>query len=413
MTQIPLGINAYKRQYARSPEVRLVNRFLEQDPTNLRQPVSLLARPGSSIFRSVGAAAHRGKFTQAGFFNGDLFVVAGSALSRVTVDGVLTAITGEILGTGNVDFAHMVGPGYAYLFIADGLLLQVYAGGSRATGILTVSATTPPNIAAQVIEIEGTYYTWGASVAGPDAGTSGNPWVALLGANDAESLVNMEKLINFSGIRGVTYSANLGGPSTVVTALAGALTLTITAISEGTDANAFTTTIFSGADMSWGDTTLNGGGVHALSGVEVPDGVGAASVASLSSFVLVAQSRSDRMYFLRPGEIVIDPLDFVTAESQPDDIVNLVSVGDLVWALGESTSEAWYATGDAVAPFAPMQGRVFTRGVIEGTAVHVKDNVVLVGADMVVYSIGGGIQRISDHGIEERIRTQLHREQAA
>lgn len=413
MAQVPLGLDAYKREYAGAPEVRLVNRFLEKDPTNLRgQPISLIARPGSDVFQGVGSAIHRGKFSQAGFLDSDLFVVAGSELWRVDVDGNAQQIAGEILGTGNVDFAHMVGPGYEYLFIADGLLLQVYTGGTHATGTLTLTPDTPPDIVAQVIKIGSVHYSWGDPT-DPADGSLATPWLAALGADDEESLLNMEKMINFSGIRGTTYSDTLGGPSATVTALSTALTLVVTAKSDGTDGNAITTTVESGSDLAWGAAMLAGGGTHALSGVEVPDGVGAASVAPIASHVLVAQSFSDRMYYILPGELTIDPLNFVTAESQPDDIVNLVAAGDLVWALGESTSEAWYATGDPDVPFAPMQGRVFTRGVIEGTAVQVKDNIVLVGADMIVYSIGGGIERISHHGIEERIRTQLHRELAA
>ena len=188
--------------------------------------------------------------------------------------------------------------------------------------------------------------------------------------------------------------------------------LSLEAVTAKTDlaaGNSIVTTE-TGANMSWGAGTLTGGGTHALSGVSVPDGLPPVSVATLKSYILVAIGRSDRFYWINPGAVVIDPLSFATAESQPDDVLDVTVIGDTAWFIGEGSTEVWYATGSSVTPFAPVDGRVYDRGAIDGTVVNIKGTVFLVGQDNIVYAIGGGAQRVSNHGVEEVIRTALEAE---
>lgn len=72
---------------------------------------------------------------------------------------------------------------------------------------------------------------------------------------------------------------------------------------------------------------------------------------------------------------------------------------------------SWYGTNDNNNPLAPMEGRTVARGAVAGTSINVKDSVILVGDDGVVYNSGASLTRISTHGIEERIRVQLRRKQ--
>ena len=158
--------------------------------------------------------------------------------------------------------------------------------------------------------------------------------------------------------------------------------------------------------------------MHALHGIMMPDGVGAKAVCSLKGYCLVAVAASQQFYWIEPGEVTIDPLNFANKESSPDNIQDIVRVGDNALIVGESSTESWYATGQLDAPFAPVAGRVYNRGALDGTVVVVKDSVILVGDDGVVYQIGYssgggadyGVSRISNHGIEERIRRQVRRE---
>lgn len=141
------------------------------------------------------------------------------------------------------------------------------------------------------------------------------------------------------------------------------------------------------------------------------------ALASLSGFVLISVADSQKLYWLEPGTTTIDPLNFASKESAPDVILDMLTVGDNTLIMGNGSTENWYATGDFNAPFAPVEGRVYQRGVTEGTPVLVDGSTALVGNDGVVYLIGEGaeggygVQRISTNGIEERVRTQLRREQ--
>jgi hypothetical protein len=91
-----------------------------------------------------------------------------------------------------------------------------------------------------------------------------------------------------------------------------------------------------------------------------------------------------------------------------------------VGIIGEKSFENWYATGNSLSPFAPIEGRVYARGALTGTATVIDQSIFIVGDDGRVYSIGSqsgdttdagwGVARISDNGIEERIRKQTRRE---
>jgi hypothetical protein len=221
MVTVPLGLSPYKRAFAGAPEVKLVNRFLEKSPTNQKEHVALIARPGTNSLVQVTPGLIRSSYAKNGLFGGDLFIVSGNNLYRYTTAGVLSQITGTINGTGFTYAAWMKGIGYEFLFISDGTALQYFT--THAMGTLTLAAGQ--HITNQIINLNGVYYTWGASVdANSPAGTAGNPWIALLdaGGDDYQSLANMALTINGAGIAGSDYSTNLTGPSTSVTAVASA-----------------------------------------------------------------------------------------------------------------------------------------------------------------------------------------------
>jgi hypothetical protein len=54
-----------------------------------------------------------------------------------------------------------------------------------------------------------------------------------------------------------------------------------------------------------------------------------------------------------------------------------------------------------------MQGVVYDRGAWEGTAIQVKDSMIIVDNEGAVFQIRGGIKRISRPDIEERIREAI------
>lgn len=414
MAKIPLGRGAFKRTSAADPEIRLVNRFFEKNPTNTVDQVALVGRFGTTGVDTFTGGINRGNYSKKGIFDTDLFVVAGANLWRKAMDGTKTQITGTIYGDGHPYVAWAKGAGYERLFISDGLLLQYYDGGSVATGIITLTPASPPDIGSQVINIGTAYYSWHATDVDNNAptGTSTHPWLAKKGVNDAASLANMANLIKYAGVPGVDFSSDLPGPSLEYTADSDATHLNITSLSSFADANSIATTVLSGSHLAWGSATLTGAGTHALVQVETPDGAAPKALAALSEHILVSIGGTRRFYWILPGEVIIDPLDFAEKESQPDPIVDLVTLGDQTLITGAGSSEWWYATGDSDAPFAPIKGNAFSRGTLDGTAVAVGDNaLILVGDDNVVYEVSGaGVKPISDYDMSERIRRQVRRE---
>ena len=434
MTTIPLGTNAYRRTYAGEPELKLVNRFMEQNPTNLREKIALLARPGTVSLANVGASANRGCAAFPGLFNGDLFVVFGSTLYRINAAGTVTTITGILADNGVCFFTWMKGIGYQFLFISDGSTLWYYT--TLAMGTLTTvpqtsggeptPSITDIEVGGPVIEISGVYYAWSAHVDdnGPN-GTSAHPWRALLGTTtpdangltgDASSLSEMTLMLNFSGISGYDFSTAFVGPDANVTATSTANTLVLTALADLAAGNSVTTVVAFGTTVAFGHATLTGGGNQALQAVTgMGGGEAPGSLTALSSNVLVAVGGTQKFYWILPAETTIDPLNFASKESNPDNIVEMTTIGDQALISGAGSTENWYATGNFSAPFAPIEGRVYRRGCLLGSAVAVKDSLCMIGDDGIVYAIGYtwgdtsqyGVHRISTNGIEERIRTEL------
>jgi hypothetical protein len=228
-----------------------------------------------------------------------------------------------------------------------------------------------------------------------------------------------------SGTPGVDYSSTIGGANTQVTAasdgLNPAVKVTFSSIAKTTAANSITFAVTGGTALNASGTgTLVNGGINALIGCTIPGGLTPISITQVSSYLLVAISNSQQFYWVNPGDTTINALNFASKESSPDNILCMRAVGDQVLIMGEKSTENWYATGNSQAPFAPIEGRVYARGVVPGTPVVVDDGIILVGEDGRVYNIGYaygdntdaqfGVNRISNNGIEERIRYQLRRE---
>jgi hypothetical protein len=411
MTDLPLGKQSYERLYGRMPEIKLVNRFFETNPTNRVEGVALLTRPGTRFQKQVGSGRIRKIFWQDGAFGNDLFVVAGTSLYRYDPEAdTVEQILGTIQGDGTPDMAVVVGPGFEHLFIADGLLLQVYTGTGFATGTLTLGLVTGgPNITTQTVRIGSVYYQWtsGSVDTGTPDGSSGAPFLVATGGDDTASLENLASAINADGTPGTTYSTALTGQNTIVSAVAEPLSVEVTSRTTASSNNSVATTV-TGSALSWDNSTLSGAGVETLIGVAMPDGRGASQVTSLNGFALVTETNAQRVYFVRPGEITIEANDFFAAEDESDEIVTIRQVGDSVAILGQNSIEFWYATGDTTPgadTFLPVSGRVFSLGVLPGSVVRIRDVIMFVGNDDKVYALSGQPEPLQpNHGISERIR---------
>jgi hypothetical protein len=406
----------FKRSVADAADLILRNRYFEENPALSDDGSALLARPGLKYFTTVGSGPIRGLHSEPGAFSGDLFVASGDELYRVNYNGqallLLSNMNDPDVGVVNMAITQAIGAEPEHLFIADGRNLWVYEGATAtATNTLLASGAVANGDQVRIGDI---YYQFtNASVdAGAPAGTAGNPWLVALGASTAEALENLFQAINGSGTAGTDYSTSLAAHNQVTAIAFSPTTVVVEAAVPGVQGNSIVTTE-TGANLAWtGGGALAGGVGGSVTVVATPDDVGIFDVVTIASYVICIPVQVDefigRFYWIEPGEITIDPLDFATAESYPDRVMGVRRFGDQFWLPGERSTEVWYATGDPSAPMQRLQGVVFDRGTWEGTAVAIKETLIVVDGDGGVFAIRGGApQRVSTPGIEEQIRKAI------
>jgi len=184
------------------------------------------------------------------------------------------------------------------------------------------------------------------------------------------------------------------------TAATGSL-VDVGSVGNGPDARIVVTALKTGI-LSAGAFYLFDGAT--VTNIPVPDGAFVTDIDQINGYFLLLLP-SGRFYWLVPGETVIDPLNFATAESSNDSAYAIRQVGEEFWIFGSRTVEPWQPTGDLDLPFQRAQGRVMARGALPGRHECRFDNsIVWVGDDANVYRGGAVPQIISNPGISERIR---------
>lgn len=410
MSDVPLGRADYHRSVPKEARVETRNRYFEQNPVLTGNTTALISRPGLRRWLSVGLGPIRGVYSQPGSFNDAMFIVSGTEWWRVDKDGTTAMIQNGLLpGDGSTSMAGTgtIGVTPEYMFLADGRNLFVYTEDGFAKG--TISGVP---VAADVVRAGTMYYkfTAGSVDAGAPAGTIANPWLVALGTDAAVAWQNLGDAFTASGVAGTQYSTTLtSNPDIVVSAISSSLVVA-RATAPGADGNGVITTE-TGAGIAWTAGTLTGGGTPGVSVVKTPNDVGIISLGYSASYIVAVPAQGEgingRFFWIPPGETTIDPLDFATAERAPDPIFDVVVFGDQFWLPGSNTTEVWYFTGNIDSPVLRLQGVTFDRGSWEGTAVHVKESMIITDSDGGVFQISGGLKRISNPSIEERIRRAI------
>lgn len=416
MADLPLGHSDYNRSVARTARIQTRNRYFESNPV-LTNGSALLSRPALKRFVYVGQGPIRAVFSQKGDFDDALFTVSGTEFYRVDLNKTVTFITGALL-TGSTPQMAATGPigdgtGAVppYLFMCDGRTLYCYVQNGYALGRITGSPAAGDKILLGLVYYQ---FTAGSVNAGAPAGTLANPWLVKLGANDAQSWINFGNAVSALGNPGTDYSTALAANPLAQQVSVEANSAFVRANSAGLIGNIPSTVLVGGGHISWGAATLTGGGSPSIFGVPVPGGVGAISVGYIAGYIVVIPAQGSpgdqlngRFYWIKPGETTIDPLDFATAERAPDPVFSVVVFGDQFWLPGATTTEVWYFTGNIKAPVQRLQGVTFDRGTWQGTAIQVKESMIIVDSDGNVFQISGGLQEISRPDIAERIRTAM------
>lgn len=137
-----------------------------------------------------------------------------------------------------------------------------------------------------------------------------------------------------------------------------------------------------------------------------PDDALVSSITSIDSTLVAVRADTGTMYFRLAGDTTWNALDFFSAERKPDPTLAVRVLGDVLYAFGSATVEQFATTGNAATPFQRIGGAVLNRGIKDRDSLALLDNTLFfVGEDSIVYRLTEGVPaRVSDHGIEERIR---------
>jgi hypothetical protein len=135
--------------------------------------------------------------------------------------------------------------------------------------------------------------------------------------------------------------------------------------------------------------SYNGAGTAAI---VTPGGWDVTAIAFLGGYTFFARAGTHRIYWSTSGDArTIDALDFVSAESEPDELLDLYVVNDSLWALGRQSVEMFQLTGDLDAVIARVEGILLKKGITATGAAAEADNTLFWwGHDHFVYRAAQG-----------------------
>ena len=142
-----------------------------------------------------------------------------------------------------------------------------------------------------------------------------------------------------------------------------------------------------------------------------PDFPGALTVSYLSGYFVFIEPNSQKVWVTSLlGPTSIDPLDFASAEGDPDGLVSSIVDHSEVWLFGTNSIEVWYNSGATDFPLQRIQGAFNEIGCAATFSVAKLDNGLFwLGSDArgrgIVYRANGYTgQRISTHAVEWQIQ---------
>lgn len=216
-----------------------------------------------------------------------------------------------------------------------------------------------------------------------------------LGGGPVKALFQRDGVISghIAAVSGVSFYAN----GTEQGSIAGGLTPSMAGNEIGVAATAGTDGVF-----------FNGA---TLATIDFPDGTWITKVIEQGGRFIALEAGTGRFFWtevlsdaLVGGVLTFDALNYATAESEPDALVDGVAFEDALAFGGTQSIEFWTKTGDEELPYTPSTGRVFTKGVRATGCMAAFDNTFAwVSRDNIVYRAGNVPERISDAGIEELI----------
>ena len=132
----------------------------------------------------------------------------------------------------------------------------------------------------------------------------------------------------------------------------------------------------------------------------------ASTVTYQDGYFLFDRKGTGQFFISELLDVAFDPLDFATAEGQPDPLVAILSDHREIFLFGTETIEVWYNSGASDFPFERNQGAFIEKGCGARYSVAKQNNTVyFVGSDLMVYQMTGYTPvRISTHAVEKTLK---------
>jgi len=100
-----------------------------------------------------------------------------------------------------------------------------------------------------------------------------------------------------------------------------------------------------------------------LAAVAFPDSASVSKVLVGGSRFIALRAGTGQFYWTPALGTTFGGLDFATAETSPDGLLDALFIDDILILFGGETVEYWPNTGSAVLPFQPLEGRVIEKGI--------------------------------------------------
>jgi len=116
----------------------------------------------------------------------------------------------------------------------------------------------------------------------------------------------------------------------------------------------------------------------------------ASMVTYMDGYFIFNRTGTGQFFISKLYSTEIDPIDWASAESAPDDTIGVIVASRQLWIVGERTCEVWYDSGDPDFPFTRVSGAVSDIGCSNHqTIAKIRDNIFFAGTDNKVYLTNG------------------------
>ena len=129
------------------------------------------------------------------------------------------------------------------------------------------------------------------------------------------------------------------------------------------------------------------------------------TVTYMDGYFIFNRTDTGQFFISKLYSTELDPIDWASAESAPDDTIAVIVSNRQLWLFGERSTEVWYDSGDIDFPFTRISGAVTDIGCSNHqTVAKIRDNLFFVGNDFKVYMTNGYTPAIvSTPAIEKRL----------